>query len=593
MMLTPPSKRRSFLRFALLTLGTCALLAASALLTQRASAQPFPQTAGTPTPLPSPTPTFDVRRLDKPAVSESPSQVERGRLIYWGICLACHGDVGQGLTDEWRFGAFGQDNNCWESECHGKNHPPHGFEIPKKLTIPPLALPGSLARFQNAQQLYDYVSAMMPWWKPGSLSREEAWQVTARLLEMNGSLPAGLTLSEFNASAVPVHRLIQKPKEDAAAVLPFAGALFLAMLALFARDVLPRLSPEVQPRAPRPNFIAHLHPPSVPALQARWRHTLGAGGIAVLLCLILFITGLLETVYYVPTPEKAAVSVETITTFAPFGFLVRNLHYWAAQLLVVVAFVHLARVVFTGAYGGRRRFNFLLGTALLALALLLDFTGYALRWDEGIRWALTAGTNLLKAVPFVGEALYTFAVGGGKIGPAALIRFYSWHIFGLTAAFAFVVVWHLFRVRRDGGIAAPPPSERAGERRISRFELLRREVFAALVVGLALLLWSAFMPAPLAVPLREATVSSADANAPWFFLWVQQLLKFGDPFLLGVLLPFVALLFIGFMPYLFRGVESAEQGSWFPRSGRIVQLSFAILTALLLALTLFGVFEVL
>src|SRR5512142_2545436 len=100
----------------------------------------------------------------------------------------------------------------------------------------------------------------------------------------------------------------------------------------------------------RPSFFHHLHPPTIPALQARWRYTLGAGGLAFLLVAVLIITGLLEMFYYVPTPAGAAASVQTIAFLVPDGGLVRGLHYWAAQALVLVAGVHLLRVIFTGAY---------------------------------------------------------------------------------------------------------------------------------------------------------------------------------------------------------------------------------------------------
>jgi len=111
----------------------------------------------------------------------------------------------------------------------------------------------------------------------------------------------------------------------------------------------------------------------------------------VFLVLILGFTGILEVFYYIPTPSEAALSIQTLAFLVPYGDLVRNLHFWAAQFLVVVSFVHLIRVVFTGAYFPRRRFNYLLGMALFVLAVLLDFTGYVLRWDEGIRWALVTG----------------------------------------------------------------------------------------------------------------------------------------------------------------------------------------------------------
>jgi len=130
-----------------------------------------------------------------------------------------------------------------------------------------------------------------------------------------------------------------------------------------------------------------------PAKQARWRYTLGAGGTAIFLMLVLGATGILEMFYYIPTPEQAAQSIQTISYLVPFGGLVRNLHFWAAQLFLIVTAVHLARVVFTGSYAPPRRFNYLLGMALFVFAILLDFTGYILRWDEGIQWALIVGTN--------------------------------------------------------------------------------------------------------------------------------------------------------------------------------------------------------
>ena len=136
--------------------------------------------------------------------------------------------------------------------------------------------------------------------------------------------------------------------------------------------------------------------------------------------------------YYVPTPGQAAISVETITTLVPFGNLIRNLHYWSAQFLVIVMTIHLLRVTLTGAYAPPRRFNHLLGVGLLVFILLLNFTGYVLRWDEGIHWALVVGANLLKTIPWIGDGLYQFVIGGSEPGAATLIRFYAWHIFGLT-----------------------------------------------------------------------------------------------------------------------------------------------------------------
>jgi quinol-cytochrome oxidoreductase complex cytochrome b subunit len=335
----------------------------------------------------------------------------------------------------------------------------------------------------------------------------------------------------------------------------------------------------------RPNFFHHLHPPSIPAAQSRWRYTLGAGGTAIFLVFLLGVTGILEVFYYIPTPENAALSIQTISYLVPFGGLVRNLHFWSAQLLLIVSAVHLIRVVFTGSYAPPRRFNYLLGLILFVLAILLDFTGYILRWDQGIQWALVVGTNLIKAIPFVGDSLYGMLIGGIQPGASTLIRFYAWHLFGLTTVALLLVGWHAFRVRRDGGIALPPPSLRTDHERISRFELVRREVLAMLFTGAALILLSTFVPAPISAPIKDLSASVVDASAPWFFLWVQLMLKWGDPFLWGVVVPLMILLVLAIIPYIFPLPYPVEIGRWFPKSNRLAQIVLGIIALMVLILT--------
>ena len=103
--------------------------------------------------------------------------------------------------------------------------------------------------------------------------------------------------------------------------------------------------------------------------------------------------------------------------------------------------------------------------------------------------------------------------------------------------------------------------------------------------GVLLVVFSILVPAPIAAPMRGATIVDADSSAPWFFLWVQQLLKLGDPFLLGILLPLGVILFIGAMPYLFKDIQQTELGRWFPRSGQRVQLIFILISVIIMALT--------
>jgi quinol-cytochrome oxidoreductase complex cytochrome b subunit len=199
-----------------------------------------------------------------------------------------------------------------------------------------------------------------------------------------------------------------------------------------------------------------------------------------------------------------------------------------------------------------------------------------------------AGTNLIKSIPLIGPGLYGAVMGGSEPGPATLLRFYSWHIFGLTLLIVVVGIWHIFRVRRDGGVAVPPPELRRDLARITRFELARREALAAILATVVLLLLSIFFPAPLASPLEETSSLAADARAPWFFLWVQQLLKLGDAFLLGVLIPLGVVVALIWIPYLLPSARPAELGRWFPRGNRLAQIVVLVLVLAILVLTIFA-----
>ncbi len=289
--------------------------------------------------------------------------------------------------------------------------------------------------------------------------------------------------------------------------------------------------------------------------------------------------------YYVPNPAEAALSVQTLTYHVPFGGFIRNLHYWSAQLLLIVSAIHLLRVVFTAAYGHPRRFNYLIGLILFVLFILLDFTGYILRWDVDICYPLLTGTNLLKTIPLIGDSLHRIAIGGGEACTNGLLRMYVWHIFGLTLPVIILVAWHAFRVRRDGGIAVPPPQVRTDNARISRNELVRREVLAMFIVGIALILLSSFIPAPIAAAMTEGTTLAGEAKAPWFFLWVQQMLKWGDPFIFGILVPLGILTLVALIPYIFRNPADSDIGTWFPKSNRLAQVVIIVIAVFIIILT--------
>ena len=153
------------------------------------------------------TPTVD--RLAKPTLPAAPSQADRGAQVYWLSCLPCHGDRGQGLTDEFRTTYPPEDRNCWISGCHGARPYVNGFKLP--TSIPAVIGAGTLQKFANAAVLQGYIQGAMPFWKPGSLTDEQAWQVTAFVLRANGLWDDRAELTPSNAEQVRVRANEARP----------------------------------------------------------------------------------------------------------------------------------------------------------------------------------------------------------------------------------------------------------------------------------------------------------------------------------------------------------------------------------------------
>jgi mono/diheme cytochrome c family protein len=148
------------------------------------------------------TPTPD--RLAEPTLPAAASQADHGAQVYWLSCMPCHGDQGQGLTDEFRKTYPPEEEYCWESGCHGPNPYESGFTIPKK--IPALIGESALAKFTDAAQLHAYIRATMPFWKPGSLTEEESWRVTVFILRENDLWEDSAPLDASNAASVKIPR---------------------------------------------------------------------------------------------------------------------------------------------------------------------------------------------------------------------------------------------------------------------------------------------------------------------------------------------------------------------------------------------------
>jgi LPXTG-motif cell wall-anchored protein len=185
---------RFVFRIALIALGIALLTAG--LFFENGTASPARQES-------TPASTLDpFERLAKPTLPASPSQADQGAQDYWLYCLPCHGDRGQGLTLEFRETYPPDEVDCWQSGCHGKRPYDNGFTLPRN--IPAVIGENSLQKFPNAAILQSYISAAMPYWKPGSLKQEENWRITAFLLRENGYWDAQEELSASNAGNVVV-----------------------------------------------------------------------------------------------------------------------------------------------------------------------------------------------------------------------------------------------------------------------------------------------------------------------------------------------------------------------------------------------------
>lgn len=214
------------------------------------------------------------------------------------------------------------------------------------------------------------------------------------------------------------------------------------------------------------NIFLHLHPARIPDHAKKIRFTWCMGGITFFLFLIEVITGILLMFYYRPVTEYAYLDMKFLEFDVPFGLILRNVHRWAAHLIMATIMLHMLRVFVTGSYKPPREFNWVVGVNLLVLTFLLSFTGYLLPWDQLAYWAITVGTNMIRAMPFVGhEGPFAFAdkyndvrfvlLGGTEIGASALLRFYVLHIMVLPAAAIIFIGVHFWRIRKDGGISGP------------------------------------------------------------------------------------------------------------------------------------------
>jgi quinol-cytochrome oxidoreductase complex cytochrome b subunit len=187
--------------------------------------------------------------------------------------------------------------------------------------------------------------------------------------------------------------------------------------------------------------------------KVNWFYTLGSASLFV--ALNQAITGILLTIYYVPTPDHAYDSVQYITTQVPLGWLVRGLHHWGASALIVLVVLHMLRVIIFGAYKYPREVTWFTGVFLLLVVIGFGFTGYLLPWDQKSFWATTVGTRIAGTPPLIGDYLLRIIRGGPEITAVTLVRFFGAHVWVLPSLLMILVGIHLYLIIRNGISAVP------------------------------------------------------------------------------------------------------------------------------------------
>ena len=308
------------------------------------------------------------------------------------------------------------------------------------------------------------------------------------------------------------------------------------------------------------DLILHIHPPTVPAETLRFTLSWGLGGMAVMLVALLFLTGLLLLLVYQPSTTDAYSSILILTREVPFGLWVRNIHHWSANLLVVIAVLHLLRVVLTGAFGPGRRLNWVIGFVLLFLLLSSNFTGYLLTWDQLAYWAVTICTSMLGYIPLLGPWLLELFRGGAEVGPATLANFFVLHVALIPGTLFILLLWHFWLVRRAGGLVQVGPKSAQTDRVPTVPNLVMREAAVGLVLVAFVLMLSIIYNAPL---LEQANpgMSPNPAKAPWYFLGFQELLIHLHPVFAIFVWPLIGVVVLICVP--FWRESSLPPGIWF------------------------------
>ena len=272
-------------------------------------------------------------------------------------------------------------------------------------------------------------------------------------------------------------------------------------------------------------LLRHAGAEPIPNHLKKWWFCLG--GTVLYLFIVQVVTGIALTFYYVPSAEEAYASVAAITREVRFGWFIRSLHKWAANLMIIAVMLHMLRVFVTGAYRHPRQLNWCVGFLLLLVTLGFGFTGYSLVFEQLSFWGATVATNLAEAVPLAGPWMAHFLRGGAEVGGATLTRFYILHIGVLpTVAFALLAL-HILLIRLQGVAELDPPGE-DGPAAKRHFPFWPDHATTEILIGVLLMylltILALVFPAGLG-PAADPTQTPEHIKPEWFFYFSFRLLK--------------------------------------------------------------------
>ena len=295
------------------------------------------------------------------------------------------------------------------------------------------------------------------------------------------------------------------------------------------------------------------------------------GGITLFFFMVQAITGILLSLYYQPSPDTAYNSILFIMNQVNFGWLIRSIHAWGANLMILFCVLHLLRIFFQGVYKVPREVTWLVGGCLLAVTLGFGFTGYLLPWDQRAFWATTVGTEIAGAVPIVGQQLLVFLRSGPEVTARTLSRFFGVHVLALPATLLTLLLVHITLVHQQGladptrrvevdeqpaGASSAPISGQEKKGFLPFFpNYVLDEVIAWYVMLAVLIILASLFPAGLEAP-ADPLRTPEHTKPEWYFLFLYQGLKL-VPRIVGVTAPLIGILLLLLLPFIDRNPHLA------------------------------------